>query len=346
MTSQICDHANLVFKPEFFDPSKAYGDYHANIAEAYRQGVAYKLEHGLTSGSVLIKEDRAHCAMITDLQRDFRPLGRLPVSGTDDVALRTCVRLLNGTVEGFFGGLTYSLDGHPTPHISFDYYWKNVQTGQPLNLDVRKAACLTLVDEAKAIFRCYGFSPTGEIEELGYYQATTFIKDSVDYFKHLQKTDQGDPWVFAAHCMLGTDGTNLHPLLIETIQFMCGALSITPGVIFKGHIMNTDWFGPLCPCRVDPSNPQAGFQKDIVDEFKKFRTTEFYGVAEDFCDYHMKRQAMDYLTGTDYMTKLRFVTDGTAPIIPGAAHVIEQNKKALAAGVKFIQHDTSFAEAA
>lgn len=75
---------------------------------------------------------------------------------------------------------------------------------------------------------------------------------------------------------------------------------------------------------------------------KMFRAIEFTGVAEDFCDYYMKRQVMDKLVGTPHIKKLQFLTDCTAPIIPNAKHVLELNARALEAGVKFITHDRPF----
>ncbi len=97
------------------------------------------------------------------------------------------------------------------------------------------------------------------------------------------------------------------------------------------------------PCRPISGHPQGSFQKQVVDDFfKPVDTAEFAGVAEDFCDFNMKKQTMDYLTGTEFMSKLRFITDGTAPIIPNAPHVVAQNEKAKKEGVQFITHETPF----
>ena len=343
MNTQITEHAPLIYTPKFFDPNKAYQWYQPDYAGAMREGIEYAGKHGLISAQKLIMEGRASAAMLTDLQNDFRPNGRLPVIGTDDVILRSCVRLINGTVTDFFGGVIISKDGHPPNHISFDIYWRD-QKGNPLDLRQRKAACLTLVDKSRAVFRAYGFDPDGSIVELGHFQAHYDPRDAVEYWQHLQDTGQGDIWVFDIHCLLTGDGSNIHPLLEETIAFMVGARSLQPTIIHKGHISNTDWFGPLEPCRPDPDHPQGSFNKEVIDEFKRFVSVEFSGVAEDFCDFYMKAQALAKLAGTEYSEKLRFVEDGTAPIIPNAAHVQKQNEEARKQGVKFIKHDTPFNE--
>ncbi len=332
----------LQYTPAFFQAEKAGQWYKPDIASALREGLEFGLNRRLKSAAHLMKEGIAHLMMMTDLQSDFRDEGRLAVKGTDEVVLRTCVRLINGTVEDFYTGLMFSLDGHPPYHTSFDYYWRD-KDGHALNLSkLGGAAILNLVDEKKCVFEALAFGPQGPYS-IGFYQARFDIKDSVEYWKYLQKTGQGPIWVFNSHCVIATDGVNLHPLLAETIAFICGARSLQPTIISKGHLANTDWFGPLEPCRPDTKHAQGGFQKGIIDTMKLFETVEFVGVAEDFCDYNMKRQTIKDLTGTPYLGKLRFITDGTAPIIPNAKHVVEQNDQARVAGVKFIDHDTPFA---
>src|SRR3989344_3231147 len=119
MSTKVCNHASLVYAPGFFKPEKAYDWYSPDVAAAMREGIEYGLKNGLATAQALMRQGIAHAAMLTDLQSDFRPNGRLPVAGTDDVVLRTCVRLINGTVQDFFTGVIFSLDGHGPNHISF-----------------------------------------------------------------------------------------------------------------------------------------------------------------------------------------------------------------------------------
>jgi len=333
-------HMPLLYTPNFWDPAKADLNYEPDLEGAMLEGRAFAQKNHLEPAEVLIKRG-ASLAFLTDLQQDFRPRGRLPVQKTDPVILRCCARTINGFITGHFGGLKCSRDGHPPVHISFGTYYRT-QDGQLLDLRTRKAAILALADEKMCIFKATGFEADGSPVDLGFVQPLYDPKDAVAYYKHLDTTGQLPMWAFAQHCVLGTDGAALHPLLLETIAFVSGMRSFVPGEVTKGHIINTDWFGPLEPCRPDLSHPQGVFQKGIVDGFKKFRTVEFFGVAEDFCDYWMKAQTMRYLAGTEFMAKLVFVEDGTAPIIPNAKHVSEQNARAKQAGVKFIMSDTPF----
>jgi len=335
--------AEPIYKPAFFEPEKAYENYTPDLIGAYREGVEYALENGLKSAQALIKAGVKNAAMLTDLQEDFRESGNLPVQGTDDVCLRVSTRIINGTVTDYYSGLIYSQDGHPRHHVSFDYNWRDYQ-GKPLDLrEHGNAAMMTLLDRDKAVFKCIGFDGKGGTVDLGMYQPKFDPKDIVAYWDHLQATGQGDIWVFVPHCMLGTTGSNLHPLIDESVQFLAGARSLMPKPVFKGFLANTDWFGPLVPCRPDTKHAQGEFQSEIVEYFETFDNIEFAGVAEDFCDYWMKKQTFDNLSNTEYAEKLAFMTDGTAPIIPNAAHVAELNEQARKDGVRFIEHNSPMA---
>ena len=347
----VAPHADLTFTPDFWDPRKAYAWYSPDIEGAFIEGVEFRRRHNLRTADQLEKDGISNIAMLTDLQHDFRDAGRLPVRGTDNVVLRCCVRLLNGTIgTDYYTGYVYSQDGHVPFHVSYATRWRT-QDGSPFDLRVHKAAVLDLYDRAKGVFKATCFDPAdGSPIDMGYIQSMLNIKDTVAYWDHLQgdpakpETQQGPVWVFANHCKLGTDGVNLHPLLAETLAFIEGARFVAPTPVSKGHIRDTDWFGPLEPCRPDPAHPQGGFQKAIVDLFARATgRVEFFGVAEDFCNFNMQKQSMRHFEGTPFFNQMAFAIDGTAAIVPNAPHVLALYDEARAKGVKFFTHDEPFA---
>lgn len=342
---EIATHADLVHAPGFWDPRKAYAWYSPDVEGAFIEGVEFRKHHNLRTAAELEKAGISNIAMLTDLQFDFRPEGRLPVMGTDDVVLRCCARLLNGTIGAdYYTGYVYSQDGHIPFHISWGTRWRKMD-GSPFDLRVNKAAVLDLYDENKGIFKATCFNPAdGSPIDMGYIQSMLNIKDTVNYWRYLQQTNQGPVWIFANHCKLGTDGVNLHPLLAETLAFIEGARFVAPVPVSKGHIRDTDWFGPLEPCRPDPSHPQGGFQKAIVDLFATATgRVEFFGVAEDFCNFNMQKQVMRFFDGTPFFNQMAFATDGTAAIVPNAPHVLALYDEARDKGVHFFTHDEPFA---
>ena len=353
-TVKVAAHMPLLYTPKFWSPEKAYQNYEPDIEGAKLEGAEYARKNGLEPAFRLLERpEGASMAFLTDLQQDFRDHGRLPVNGTDDVVLRCGSRLINGFINGHFAGLMRSKCGHPSEHISFGSYFRT-QSGERFDLRQRKAAILALEDEKKCIFKATCFDPNdGSPVDAGYIQPIYDPRGCVVYNHYLESTGQAPQWAFAEHCELGTDGETFHPLIVEVISFVSGLRSFVPGIVSKGHIIDTDWYGPLCSCASyseDPkivpqiTHPQAGFQKDVADKFKAYRTVEFSGVAEDFCDFWMKRQSRWYFKGTEFLKKMVFVEDGTAPIVPNAPHVKTQNAEARAEGVKFIKHDTPFAQ--
>lgn len=351
-TVKIGDHASLKYTPKFWNPEKAYQNYKPDIEGAYNEGVEYAQKHNLEPAQSLIARGEGDAIWETDLQDDFRDFGRLPVKGTDDVVLRTVVMIINGTTHGSLAGYVKSRDGHPILHRSYASSYRG-KDGRPLDMRQQgNAGCLTLVDEKKAIFKAYGFNASG-LYDIGYYQPLYNAvppkdpkmpdRSAVSYWKHLQKTGQGDIWVFNVHCLLNSDGANTHPFLQEAIAFMCGARAIQPTIIGKGHIDSTDWFGAFEPCWPDPSHPQGGLQKPLLDSFKPFRMIFSVGVAGDFCVYYGQLQIMNYFEGTEYFSKFVFITDGTAYIVPNAPQVQKLHERARQGGIKFITHDAALA---
>lgn len=344
----VAHHANLLYKPSFWDPRKAYAWYKADLEGAFIEGLQFRQNRGkgYRTCTDLEKAGIANIAMLTDLQNDFRDGGRLPVLGTDDVVLRTAARLINGTVEDYYTGIVFSQDGHPDWHISYSAGWIT-EKGVPFDLRQNKAAILELEDPSMGLFNATCFSPVdGSPIKMGRIQRMINQKDSVAYWNHLQTTNQGPVWLFATHCKIGSDGVDSHPFLAEVLAFMAGARMIQTVPVFKGHLRDTDWFGPLMPCRPDPSHPQGGFRKDIVDLFEVVTgkgKVEFYGVAEDFCDYNMKLQVINHFRGTHFFDDMAFASDGTAPIVPHATHVLKLNEEAKNAGVHFFMTEDAFA---
>lgn len=339
-------HAELTFElPDFWDPRKAYVPFYMpDLDAATIRGYEFGRRHGLDTVAKLEQRGISNLMMLTDLQQDFRDKGRLPVTGTDNVVLRTCVRLLNGFLgTDYYTRVVFSQDTHPTNHISHSTRWLQVANGQPLDLSVLKAATLELEDEQRRLFRAKGFDDQGNPVDLGLVRSRIESADTVSYWHHLQDTGQGPIWVFATHCKIGSDGMNLHPLLQETLAFIEGARLMEPLPMFKGHLKHTDWFGPFEPCRPDTSHPQGGLQRPVIEVFERVSGwVEFAGVAEDFCDFYAKDQVINTFQGTDFFAKMAFLPDLTAPIVPNSQKVQDLNARAASLGVRFVKHDEPF----
>lgn len=326
----------LTHTPEFFRPEKAFLDYRPDLASAFREGhiLAQKMTPKLGAAPAILA--------ITDLLQDFRPGGRLAVGGTDEVVLRVVQRMIEGTITSYYAGMAVFYDSHPFDHVSFDYHFID-QDGIPLDLSLLKAARLRLLDADKAEFMAYAYGSDGPYD-LDIYYPRSSREVFVEYCQFLQEKGFGDAWVFAPHCIKGTDGTNLHPLVAEALAFFTGFSGIQPLVIWKGHLADTDWFGPLEPCWPDEA-AGCGFDYDTFGFLTSRSILEDAGVAEDFCTYWMRRQLLNYRlsrTNKNASNQLIFLSDGTAPIVPNAPHVAELYEQARHKGVIFAQHDTPF----
>src|SRR3979411_2641790 len=90
----ITDHPSLIWTPSFWDPRKAYlSGWEPDLEAALVEGMEYRQRNQLRSADELINRGEANVvAMLTDMQHDFTDFadqpGRLPVTGTCDIALR------------------------------------------------------------------------------------------------------------------------------------------------------------------------------------------------------------------------------------------------------------------
>ncbi len=329
----------LKYTPRFFDEKKAGMDYVPDLGAARREGMEFARNLATVTAERLQTRGAGTLAVLTDLLQDFRDRGRLPVKGADAVVFRVCLRLIYGVTEGDLAGVIAAIDGHPFGHISFDSSWIG-SNGKPIDLSNHgKAGLLTLDSKEKATFRLHVFNPDGTTRVLDTCVPAVDPQDAVLYYQYLRASGQGDIWVFVPHCIIGTDGTNFHPLLAETLAFCSGVRQFDPHIINKGYLRDTDWFGPLQACRPNSKTGEGMINNDAISLMKRFSAIEFMGVAEDFCELGMRRVALDTLDVRGYDGVIRFITDGTAPIVPEADHVTEFYELARNKGVKFITHD-------
>ena len=321
--------------PKFWDSRKASQWYLPDIHSVREEG----RRAGLAPATAQVKAGRANLLIGIDFERDFTEDGRLPVKGTYDDLTRFCLRLLRGTYEEHYTHLMFSIDGHPPHTIHSDSWWED-EAGNPPNVHPVPMQ-MELQDAARRLFRGLfpDGTPTGK-----YFRPTVMRKYTTEeYAPHLQKTGQGNIWVFADHCHLGTDGVCLPPLLVEVIEFVCAARKIQPIFVHKGHIAQTDWFGAFEPCMPIPSHPQGGLQTTLLDVIRDCQTTDIGGEADDFCVANTMLQVERYFGGEpDVLRRIRFLTDCTSAIVPQSPFLAARRMEMAQKGITVINHDEAF----
>jgi nicotinamidase-related amidase len=320
------------------DPNLIREFYSPNLALARAEG--RKL--GLNPAKKQIDAGERGLLILIDEEWDFTEKGRLPVPGMFGDVERLISRIKQGVLQEKYTDVIVTIDVHPPHTIHSDSWWVDDKGNAP---DVTLPVRMELVD------------PTGAYPFLGHFVdgSTKPFKPRImksytinQYAPHLQKSGQGEIWVFADHCREGTDGVAIVPALAETLEWLSAARDIQPLYMYKGMIPQTDWFGPFRPCMDITGHPQGGLQTTYLDFIRKAKWTEIAGEADDFCVKAGNMQVLDYY-GNDrpVLESISFITDCTSAIFPddpaaGNTPNADFRKEMASKGVNMILHDTPF----
>lgn len=336
----------------FEEPSLIYGGFYpANLRLARERGRELKKLHGLRSASSIKKAGGGRLAILIDYEDDFGDMGRLPVKGTFADVERASKRLIRGLLEDEYTDLIITLDCHPVQTVHDDGVWEDEHgnppdTTLPVMMQLRPEADWKHLPADKQ-YPFEGIHISGAPNKL--YRPRVMRKHLVEaYAPHLLATGQGPIWVFNSHCRAGTEGCALIPAIAEVVETICTARDIDPIYMWKGHLPQTDWFGPFEPCMPMPNHPQGGLQTQYLDKIREARATDVFGEAEDFCVKNGMKQVLKYYAGQpDVLRKIHFIGDCTSPIVAddvskGITGNGEFRREMSDKGVKIISHDAAF----
>jgi nicotinamidase-related amidase len=330
-----------------FERPELIGTNHkANLALARKRGREDKRRLGLLSARKVRESNGGLLSILIDAEEDFGDDGRLPVKGTYDDIRRWLARHVKLVQENRLTDVIVTVDIHPEHAIHTDAWWVDENGNAP---DVTIPLTMTLVEPNDRLpyeARIVGMTPVGR------YRPRLMPKYTIEeYSPHLQRTGQGDIWVFADHCRQGTDGINLFSAVVEFLAYASAALDLEPQFMYKGQIASTDWFGPFSPCMPIPTHPQGGTQTKYLDLIRSSKRTEIAGEALDFCVKAGMLQIVDYYNDPSDLSvreSIHFLMDCTSPIVPddpsqGRTGNADFRKSMEQKGVKMITHDSATA---
>jgi len=323
----------------FRDPNRIREFFSPNWHLAREAGRKLKL----TPATRRRKAGDSRLLILIDEEWDFGDTGRLPVIGTFDDVERLIKRIEAGVMGEKYTDIILTIDEHPPVSIHSDAWWLDDQGNPP---DVSVPLMMNLTDPNDQ-FPFIGRWVDGRPEKPF---RPALMKDWTvnKYAPHLLATGQGPIWVFADHCRAATDGVAIIPALAECIEWACAALSIQPIYMRKGHIAETDWFGPFRPCMDIPNHPQGGLQTQYLDMIRAASRTEITGEAADFCVKSGMIQVLDYYgnpADRSVLERVSFITDCTSPIVPdspGNTANADFRAGMAAKGVNMITSDSPF----
>jgi len=320
-------------RPSFWDPRKVSSNFAPDLHRAREEGRLARI----TSVKDQVESGGRHLLVLIDMERDFMPDGRLPVKGSFEDVERLGERIIHGITGEHYTDIMVTIDKHPPITIHSDVWFRD-ELGNPPDVTLPVRMVLDDPNPKRPVFK--GHYVDGSVKT---YVPNAMPKHTVAYWQHLNKTNQGDIWVWPDHCREGTDGVSIVPALAELIEWAAVARGFEPVYLYKGMIAQVDWFGPFRPCMDVPSHPQGGLQTAYLDYIGVCRSTEFAGEAKDFCVRWGMMQALEYFgSNPDVLGRVSFLNDCTSAIFPDSPDVKALDAAMQAKGVQLITHDAPF----
>lgn len=173
--------------------------------------------------------------LIIDPQNDFHPGGSLAVTGANEDSTNIATMIENNLDR--IGNITVTLDTHHKMHIAHGAFWKDKQGNNP--------PPFTLITENDIKEGKWApTNPQHKAHALGYVQT-------------LQKNKRFVMCIWPEHCLIGTPGHAVSPLLNPALQNWAGHHLRTIDYVLKGQNCLTEMYSALKADVVIGSDPST-----------------------------------------------------------------------------------------
>lgn len=280
--------------PKLFDKKDSQKEmYRARISAFIDEGKRAKLRPAT-------KDDRKTALIVVDMQWDFvHPSGNLPVPGSqDDVARLTDFIYKN--IEDI-SSIYASLDTHQEFQIFSPSWWRYMDTGEcpdPFTLIQLNQKNESVDSNGRRIMPV--LDPRWTLNT---------------YLPQLKLKAQKDLMIWPYHCILGTMGHNLMPVLNEAFAFYSAARLSSVVRLIKGTCPQVEHYGIFAPEVEYPGHPNGGINTAVLDAIANHDLVYVAGEAKSHCVLETMKQLVGYFSNQpEVIKKIRFLTDCTSSV--------------------------------
>ena len=252
---------------------------------------------------------------IIDPQNDFHPGGTLGVPGAHEDSRRIAdfIRSNINAIDEIY----VSLDSHHRIHIAHGVFWKNTAGEHPPPFTLIRSEDVATkkwipVDESK---QTYALQYTKALEEKGRFVLC----------------------IWPEHCLIGTDGHAVVPLLNEALQEWVRQKMKTVEYVHKGMNCLTEMYSAIAAEVPIPEDPSTNINRQLLESLHNADKLFFCGEAKSHCvNYTMRDIAAHWQKERSALVLLNDCTSAV-PGFEEAAQAFEQDMRAL--GCQIITHD-------
>lgn len=245
-------------------------------------------------------------ALIIDGQVSFcDPKGELYVKGADKdmERLAKMVRRLKDKLDD----IHVTLDSHHAVHIAHPIFWKDKKGQHP---------------------PLYTIIKSQDVKD-GIWTTTkpSLFKRGLNYVMELEKNARYPLCIWPPHCLIGTIGQTVYPVLNEALQEWCNDFA-SIDYVTKGSNILTEHYSAIVADVPDPSDPGTQMNTNFINTLNEADIVLLSGEASSHCLKNTLEDLLNYFKDDSMFSKIVLLTDATSPV-PGFEHLEKQMIKSM-----------------
>ncbi|MCB1825728.1 MAG: hypothetical protein KDJ54_14545 [Candidatus Competibacteraceae bacterium] len=240
--------------------------------------------------------------LIVDPQNDFSdaPGAALPVTGAGADAERLA-RLLE-RLRDRIDGIHVTLDTHQLLDIAHPMFWVDDAGRQPTPFTQ-----ISVADVENGIWRAYD----------GHAQ-----QRALAYVRALRDNGRYQLTIWPPHCLIGTWGHNVMPVVAETLRAWEEAKFARVDYVIKGHNPWTEHYSAVQADVPDPADPGTQINRRLIQVLENADVVALSGQALSHCVANTVRDIADQFDQAS-IHKLVLIEDTSSPV-PGFEALAQQ----------------------
>lgn len=246
-----------------------------------------------------MKKERIDLVII-DPQNDFcDPKGSLYVDGANDDMQRVASMIDKHGSK--IKKIHVTLDCHHFYDISHPGFWRNSEGEHPDPFTI--ITNQDIVDgKWFPVFMSLPNIPN----------AREYVKE---YTKKLEEAGKYPLCVWNPHCLIGSWGNNVFPVLFEALLKWETENNNNVNYVSKGSVITTEHYSAIRAEIPDPNDPSTQLNTPLIQTWQQADRLLWAGEALSHCLKSTMEDAVEVSGGDDYLQKVTLLTDGTSSVI-------------------------------
>ena len=239
--------------------------------------------------------------VVIDPQNDFCDItgAALPVPGAVEDMKRTAKMIER--IGHKLDDIHITLDSHRLFDIAHPIFWMD-QNGNP----PKPFTTISYADVKSSIWTPR--NPTHRARALAYTQT-------------LESKGKYTLLIWPPHCLIGTEGNNVHPVLNAALQAWSEKEVAMVDYVTKGSNPWTEHYGALEAEVPDPEDPGTSLNTDFLKMLAEADVIGIDGEASSHCVMATVNQIANNI-GQEHIKKFQLLTDGMSPV-PAIPNVVD-----------------------